>query len=84
MKTLTLLFTTEVIQVSPFFFSLLASALAQTQTCKACRIKPETEQTAGRLVNSICLQTAIINSKKSQEKAFIRKAAAILHHFPGA
>lgn len=48
-KTLPLLFTTEVIQVSPSLFSLLASALTQMQTCKAFRIKTEAGQTAARL-----------------------------------
>lgn len=80
-KTRTLLFTAEVIQASPSFFSLLASALAQMQICKAFRIKPETEQTAARLVNSICLQTALISLKKNPREGFNRKGCSYFASF---
>lgn len=82
-KTLTLLFTTEVIQVSPF--SLLVSALAQMQLCKCFRIKPEIGQQKNWLIVFASKQLLLVKKKtKPQEKAFTRKAAGILHHFPGA
>lgn len=60
-KTLTLLFTTEVIQVSPF--SLLVSALAQMQICKGFRIKPEIGQQKDWLIVFASKQLLLVLKK---------------------